>query len=535
MPWTYQSAEEHIKGLSDIQAKAWAKIANNARSSCIANGGSEQMCDAQAIATANKMAKRVKEAQVDVLKELEKTMLEEATWDTAYQNSLPDSAFLYISHGGTKDSDGNTLPRTNRYFPVYDDTGKVDLPHLRNALARIPQSSLDQSVKDAVTAKAEKLAKANLPSQIAASDQEIKGDFEPLEEKAVGEDGSILVKCIGPGWGSSGYYSPDVLSRDIAAYKSGTKMFWDHPTAQEARDRPERSLRDLAGEFTEDGKYMADGPKGPGVYARAKVFAPYKAFVDELAPHIGASHRALGTKVNGEAEGRRGPIIEKIEAVQSVDFVTAPGAKGEIVQMFEAARDTEYRNLDWRTVTLEALKSNRGDLIEGLRDEMKQAIYDEKNALKEAERMTEERIAELEEANRQLQEGVDATEAELARLREAEILRQAKDIVTEKVNASELPDITKARLTETISKNPTLTEDGALDTENYSQHIDEAIKAEMDYVAKLTESGKIKGMGTSEDPSGKDLMKESFKRGYKNRGMSEDEADRLADIAARGR
>ena len=84
-----------------------------------------------------------------------------ATWSAAMVNDLPDSSFLYIEDGGTKDSDGKTTPRRLRHFPYKDADGKVDLPHLRNALARIPQSSLPQPVKDDTTAKAKKILAAN--------------------------------------------------------------------------------------------------------------------------------------------------------------------------------------------------------------------------------------------------------------------------------------------------------------------------------------------------------------------------------------
>ncbi len=94
-----------------------------------------------------------------------KTTEGRAVWSASYINDLPDSAFLYIEDGGEKDSDGKTTPRRLRHFPYKDADGKVDLPHLRNALARIPQSSLPQSVKDDATAKAEKLLKANTDSK----------------------------------------------------------------------------------------------------------------------------------------------------------------------------------------------------------------------------------------------------------------------------------------------------------------------------------------------------------------------------------
>jgi len=65
-----------------------------------------------------------------------------AVWTTAYINDLPDSAFLYIEPGGKKDEEGKTVPRSLRHFPVRDADGKLDLPHLRNAIARIPQAKI---------------------------------------------------------------------------------------------------------------------------------------------------------------------------------------------------------------------------------------------------------------------------------------------------------------------------------------------------------------------------------------------------------
>jgi hypothetical protein len=80
-----------------------------------------------------------------------------AVWSTAYVNDLPDSAFLYIATGGEKDSENKTRPRSLRYFPVRDKNGKLDLPHLRNALARIPQAKIPQAAKDRARAEAERL------------------------------------------------------------------------------------------------------------------------------------------------------------------------------------------------------------------------------------------------------------------------------------------------------------------------------------------------------------------------------------------
>jgi len=80
-----------------------------------------------------------------------------ATWTAAYINDLPDSAFLHIEKGGEKDEQGRTTPRSLRHFPYQDAAGSIDLPHLRNAMARIPQSNLPAAVRDRVQKRAQAL------------------------------------------------------------------------------------------------------------------------------------------------------------------------------------------------------------------------------------------------------------------------------------------------------------------------------------------------------------------------------------------
>jgi chaperonin cofactor prefoldin len=168
---------------------------------------------------------------------------------------------------------------------------------------------------------------------------EFTSDLVPLVENAVRKDGTVQLKVIAPGKGSSGFYTREVLSRDgPKVVTKGTKMFWDHPTAQEESQRPERSLRDLAGEITEDAKYMKQGPLGEGLYAKAKVFGDFKDAINELAPHIGVSIRGAGRTATKEVDGKRERVVEEVVAVQSVDFVTAPGAGGKVIELFESYR-----------------------------------------------------------------------------------------------------------------------------------------------------------------------------------------------------
>jgi hypothetical protein len=54
-----------------------------------------------------------------------------ATWSRGYVRQLPDSAFAVIEQA----PEGKPLRR----LPHHDATGALDLPHLCNALARLPQ------------------------------------------------------------------------------------------------------------------------------------------------------------------------------------------------------------------------------------------------------------------------------------------------------------------------------------------------------------------------------------------------------------
>lgn len=85
--------------------------------------------------------------------------MEKAVWSNAHMNDLPDSAFLYIESGGKKDESGKTVPRSLRHFPYRGMDGKIDLAHVRNAIARIPQSKcgLSEQQKTALQNRARKL------------------------------------------------------------------------------------------------------------------------------------------------------------------------------------------------------------------------------------------------------------------------------------------------------------------------------------------------------------------------------------------
>jgi len=143
------------------------------------------------------------------------------------------------------------------------------------------------------------------------------------------------VTIIQSGWGSSGYYSKEVLESDgPAAWPKGTHMYLNHPSVSENQDRPERDLRDLVGVIETDPVMV-----GKELQATATVFEHWAPVIDQLAPYIGVSIRAIGEMEHGEAEGRQGPIIKTLDEGISVDYVTKAGAGGKVGALIESARE----------------------------------------------------------------------------------------------------------------------------------------------------------------------------------------------------
>lgn len=91
-----------------------------------------------------------------------------AVWSTKYRNDLPDSSFAYIEAGGSVDNTGKTKPRRLRCFPYKAVDGRADEAHVRDALTRIPQSTVPDLGKKSALRKV-KSAAGELGIEIAPS------------------------------------------------------------------------------------------------------------------------------------------------------------------------------------------------------------------------------------------------------------------------------------------------------------------------------------------------------------------------------
>lgn len=134
--------------------------------------------------------------------------------------------------------------------------------------------------------------------------------------------------------GSSGFYSADVLQRDGSnAFPSGTHLYLDHPTRSEEVERPERSVKEMAGVLI-DPAHFEESPDGRGLFARVQFFEDVRDLIRSRWEHVGLSIRAAG-EVEDTPEGR---VVRSIREGISVDVVTRPGAGGRLVTMTESSR-----------------------------------------------------------------------------------------------------------------------------------------------------------------------------------------------------
>jgi hypothetical protein len=313
-----------------------------------------------------------------------------------------------------------------------------------------------------------------------AESAELTGDLVPLVEKAVGKDGTASIKIIQAGQGSSGYYPADVLKRDgPKVFTAGTQIYLDHPSVSEESNRPERSVRDLAGSLTGPAAWKEDGAAGPGLYAPVRFLDSVAPHIEAIAPISGMSIRASGTAGTREVDGKKVRSIESIDVAHSVDVVTRPGAGGKVLDLIESARN----------------RTSGGTTPPAEVDEVDKAEFEAtKTALSEAQ-------ARIAEQGR-----------ELARLREADLIRQAHAVVVAELAKAALPAPTRERLTGQLAADPPL-KDGALDREALVAKGAEAAKAELEYLASITGGAAVTGMGGGPaDPPSAPALDESEKR-----------------------
>jgi len=168
--------------------------------------------------------------------------------------------------------------------------------------------------------------------------------------RTIGPIASVILISEGKGnLADRNYYPAPTLQRAVAdGLFEGAQSYFDHPTRTEDREQPERSVRQLAGYFS-NAKIATIG----GLISVVASFSPQAgnqrvlellrtsiSYAREFpnGSYVGLSINAIGSGSSVEIDGQTWNRVDRFESVQSVDFVTRAGARGRILSLQESFR-----------------------------------------------------------------------------------------------------------------------------------------------------------------------------------------------------
>lgn len=178
-------------------------------------------------------------------------------------------------------------------------------------------------------------AKAGAPVEISESHG---GLLEATSETG----SSWRVLLIKAGLSGNGRRYPAEVLQQAAPLFEGVKAYADHPSSDEKRHRPERSIRDVVGWYSN----VAWSDEHNGLTADFHLVESadwlrqsLKSSWDKGKPDL------LGFSINASGVVKRQPdgtaLLEGFESVVSTDVVTTPGAGGRLLGVLESERSSE--------------------------------------------------------------------------------------------------------------------------------------------------------------------------------------------------
>jgi len=405
MPWTAGDAKSHTaKAKTAKLQRMWAEVANSVRTKCIADGGSEEACDAKGITQANGViAKAVQESEMDsewtmasvaqtaieiglaVARETGEIENDEAAKTLALlrskmneigeaQASIASIADVDIGGEHVSFADIVEFYRASRQAEKEKETQEMDEPTVSE-----PAITMKVELSDAMKAVAT-LAEyfASHPGEVAdvtvetqEPSTEVKEDAvevaedappveEPLIEFDEGDaetatfeiDGHALMivedvdgatpaaplklnfVVIEPGFGNKKMkrYYPAPMLRENASKFKGAKMYTTNHKENEKSVRTEAGIvLECPVGFTETG----------GIIGQAGIFD--EAFARNVRNRaalgvLGSLENSVygdGPMRKGKVNGQEAYVVEGVNTVGSVDWVTKAGAGGRALEIVE--------------------------------------------------------------------------------------------------------------------------------------------------------------------------------------------------------
>lgn len=262
--------------------------------------------------------------------------------------------------------------------------------------------------------------------------------------------------------------------KEAAPLFSGLKMYIDHPTADDERKRPERSIKDWASTILES---RHENGKAVAKIAVHDTWLRERLSDPVFREHVGLSILAGGQIAYGNVNGQEMQIVEKIvmhrrNGPASVDWVTEAGARGRVSRLLKECKTGEKR-MELNEATFEDLQRENPKLVKSL----KESIVNELKESDEAKKKEQE-LKEAKEENQKLKEAS----------RKAEQTSKINAWLAEATHAK-LPKAAKERVASQLVEAVFETE------EALKEAFGAAVKKENEYINQLSDKGRIKLSG----------------------------------------
>lgn len=181
------------------------------------------------------------------------------------------------------------------------------------------------------------------------------------------KDGNVFrVRLISAGKGSSGFYTTEVLERDLAvALPKGSKVYFDHMSEAEMWEGRARSLQGLVGVFETDPVMEGDaGFADVRFYQNSPVYQNVPEFIAEALDDIGVS-----IEVHNGVIGLDG-MVEALNYSphNSLAIVTNPGARGRVEALAENFRTPteDHPPTERKAMTPEEIQAVTSPILEAI-------------------------------------------------------------------------------------------------------------------------------------------------------------------------
>lgn len=282
---------------------------------------------------------------------------------------------------------------------------------------------------------------------------------------------AVLIRA---GLSMNGVFYPDTVLREAAPLFEGARVF-AKPDVEHIKGAG-KDVNKLAGWITgprfvegrapNTGQLVGTLHLGAGAGAlRATLADAWQRGKRDL---VGLSIDALGSAATEMRESKKVRVAKTITKVNSVDLIVEPSAGGGLVRLVEATAQ-EHQDMALKTRMLEAIKAKLPERYAQIRPE---TITDE-----ELEALYREAVAPEAKATKE-----DKTPGDnQAITREDLRMIEARAYARSAIGNAKLPAPARERLLADWGKRERFAE----------AEVDAAIKAERDYLARFTESGKV--------------------------------------------